>query len=141
MLDKKHKDMRSSLSISESKQKAHRNHPPLSIGYFGEEAKAPNANLVGHSYKASRSLFNENIDFESQALIDDLDRKGIAKNPKDESKTNQPSMLKNINNYMESAEFRSLHKSHTYENFSEDDVVSFENFGKQLNISRNDEVL
>ena len=43
---------------------------------------------------------------------------------------------------MESAEFISQHKSHTYENISEDDVVSFENFGK-LNKSRNeaDEVL
>tara|TARA_B110000285_G_C14668531_1_gene399280 strand:- start:267 stop:467 length:201 start_codon:yes stop_codon:yes gene_type:complete len=50
--------------------------------------------------------------------------------------------IKNINNYMESAEFISQHKSHTYENISEDDVVSFENFGK-LNKSRNeaDEVL
>ena len=45
--------------------------------------------------------------------------------------------MKNINNYMESAEFISQHKSHTHENISEDDVVSFENFGK-LNKSRNE---
>ena len=38
---------------------------------------------------------------------------------------------------MESAEFISQHKSHTHENISEDDVVSFENFGK-LNKSRNE---
>ena len=69
-----HKDIRSSVSISESKQRANRYHNAhKSIGFFGEEAYASKTAQI--QQKASRSLFNENVG--SQGLIDDMDEKRL----------------------------------------------------------------
>lgn len=69
------------MSISESKQRANRNlNAHKSIGFFGEETNTSKTFDKNVNQKASRSLFNENIDSFQTPLLDDSDNceKGLS---------------------------------------------------------------